>query len=168
MSISDFLQNNPLKAKELTELIAQNLLDKTFSILEFLEEMPKLNQSNRGNCMEAITFACSKQPELFNALWVDALLPFLSNEPARVKWECARTIFEIAKHNQADWRKHIEYLLKNAQNEGTVVRWSSAQALVQLYLANTKKYAHLKIEIERLHRTEEKNSIQKIYFKALI
>jgi hypothetical protein len=167
MSISELVKKNPLKAKELTELIAQNLIEKKFNILAILEEMPKLNQSNRGNCMEAITFACTKHIELFEAKWIAALLPFLGNEPARVKWECARTISEIAKHIQADWSKHIALLLVNAQKEGTVVRWSSAQALVQLYLANPKVYAHLKIELESLQRNEEKNSIQKIYAKAL-
>ncbi len=167
MSISELIKNNPLKAKELTELLAQYLLEKKFSIEEVLKEMPKLNQSNRGNCMEAITFTCTQQIELFNAKWVAALLPFLGNEPARVKWECARTIALIASQVQADWTKHIELLLANAQKEGTVVRWSSAHALVQLYLTNPQKYAHLKIELESLYRCEEKNSIQKIYFKAL-
>jgi hypothetical protein len=167
MSISELIKNNPLKAKELTELIAQNLIEKKFNIIEVLEEMPKLNQSNRGNCMEAITIACTKHIELFDAKWLAALLPFLGNEPARVKWECARTISEIAKQIQADWSKHITLLLVNAQKDGTVVRWSSAHALVQLYLENPKVYAHLKIELESLQRNEEKNSIQKIYARAL-
>ena len=65
-----------------------------------------------------------------------------------------------------DLDKPIKSLLNNANDNGTVVRWSAAYALSRIIIlpeyANSKLYNQLVEICEK----EEKNSIKNIYLKA--
>ncbi len=74
---------------------------------------------------------------------------------------------KLAKRFPETCEKAVEPLLKNARHEGTVVRWSAAFALGEILKLRTGINAQLIPQIQTLSAAEEKNSIRKIFEKAL-
>lgn len=63
--------------------------------------------------------------------------------------------------------KSIPYLLQNAENNGTVVRWATAYALAEILKLKTGNNEKLLPEIEILCEKEEDNGVKKKYLDAL-
>ncbi len=166
MSIQAFIKSSPLKGKAICSAIFQALSDQVFSVNKLIAEIPSLKPADRGNCMEAIVLYTELNPTLFPIAVVPNLEAILCDNAPRVQWECARCIALLAPIMTVNWHKHINALLINAKQGGTVVRWSAAKALLAIYLSDLTTYAFLKLELETCIQLEEKNSIQKIYKQA--
>jgi HEAT repeat protein len=85
----------------------------------------------------------------------------------RVKWESAKVIGNSAHLFSDDLEEAIKNLLTNTEDKGTVVRWSAAFALGEIVKIKTNYQIDLIKAIEVIIDREEKNSIKKIYQKAL-
>jgi ribosomal protein S12 methylthiotransferase accessory factor YcaO len=117
--------------------------------------------------MEALErFSQERSEAISSAAFLIAVLSLSKKHPG-LKRESARVIANTAHLYQKNLDEAIVNLLHNAEHRGTVVRWSSATALntiVQLDIPEKGELAHA---LKALSKTEEKDSIKKIYSKGL-
>jgi HEAT repeat protein len=167
MNIREIFQNKELKAKQRTETISELLLSKNISTDEIIEIARTLKAPEKATCIEAIEFATQKNPELVTKKCFDFIVESLADKAPRVKWESARVVGNTAKIFQKNLDQAITNLLINSEDSGTVVRWSAAFALGEIYKVGTPHNKELSSTIEAIIEREEKNSIKKIYISAL-
>lgn len=167
MDIISILKSKDFKAKEKVQIVAQLLLDNTIDSGELIEFALSLKGADKGNCIESLEFATQKSPSICKKETVIHIIQFLKDKEPRVKWESAKVISNVIDFFPELAEVALPYLYINAQNKGTVVRWSSAAAIRKIASLQTKKSLDLIKMIDTLLVKENKNSIQKIYLKAL-
>ncbi|MES2589330.1 MAG: HEAT repeat domain-containing protein [Bacteroidota bacterium] len=167
MEINQILIDKSIKEKEKVELLSTLLLKGTLDINEFIELILNLKDIDKGTCIEAIEYTTKTKPELATEMTLDYVVESLSSKAPRVKWESAKVIGNIIHKFPDKIDFALTNLLKNASHEGTVVRWSAAFALGEILMLKSKNNTELIPKVHEIIEQEEKNSIKKIYQKAL-
>ena len=121
----------------------------------------------KGHCIEAFEFASRLAPRWGSRETFRFCIENLGHKAPRVKWESAKVVANLASNFPEDARKAIPFLLSNSEHEGTVVRWSAATALAAIYQTHPSNSLELAAAMEAITLREEKDSIKKIYRKAL-
>lgn len=163
MDISTILSDKSIGSKHRTEVIAQYLTDKLISIDQLEEMASKSKDPVKATCIEAAEFASKDNPEIINETFFRYVSETLTSKAPRVKWESARVIANTAKLFPGILDTAITNLLTNTEHPGTVVRWSSATALVEIIKLKTAHNAELMHAVTAIIEREEKESIRKIY-----
>ena len=167
MTIDELLKDKNLKPKEKTETISKWILDKTLSVDTLIALTEKNKDPAKATFIEALEYATKQNPMVAN----EAVLIFVTNslteKSARIKWESAKVIGNIAYLFPTKLDNTINNLLINTAHEGTVVRWSAAFALGEILKLNTIHNKYLLSALENICEKEEKNSIKKIYLNAI-
>jgi hypothetical protein len=167
MEITQLLDNKNIKAKEKTEILSRLLLDQHVSTDTLLSIAKNAKEPAKATCLEALEHATKLKPELANKNCFDFAIQCLAEKAPRVKWESARLIANTASFFPKQLTSAITALLSNADHHGTVVRWSAALALGEIYKLNGKHSTLLLPAFEALIKKEEKNSIKNIYLAAI-
>lgn len=166
MDLQEFFTDKSIKAKQKTEELSEMLIHSRISVDELLVFAKLQKDPIKATCMEAFEYATKNKPELAkNELFMFAI-ESLSNKAPRVKWESAKVIANTASIFPDLIEPAINALIKNTEHEGTVVRWSAALALSEIYKLNTKFNKDLATIFNGLVEREEKNSIRKLYLVA--
>ncbi len=156
-----------LKPKEKTEQLCQLLMNHSISIDELIAFAKDAKDPIKATCIEAIEFVTKSNPTIANTEVFTFVISNLSAKAPRVKWESAKVIANTVSIFPELLESAINELLKNTEHEGTVVRWSAAFALSEIYKLNSKFNKDLAIIFDGLIEREEKNSIKKMYSAAL-
>lgn len=167
MTLGLLFSNKSLKAKDKTQELCNYLLNEIISTNELIDFAISAKDSDKATCIEALEFASKIKIEIIDKKCFQFVTDSLTNKAPRVKWEAAKVIGNSAQlfRNQLD--EAITNLLKNASHEGTVVRWSAAYALGEILELKTKHNKDLIPRVKSVCNSEIKNSIKKIYEKAL-
>ncbi|MFN8309974.1 MAG: hypothetical protein U0T73_08420 [Chitinophagales bacterium] len=166
MTIAEIIAEKNAKAKDKTIALSSGLLNGEFSMQQVLETAQQLKDAAKAILIEALEYATKERPQLMQAAVFDFLIECLQSKSPRVKMESARTIANCAALFPAHTEAAYYSLIKNAGDEGTVLRWSVATAMNELSKTKTWKTAWNQT-IRQLHDSEEKNSIRKIYAAVL-
>ncbi len=167
MTIEQVFRDKTIKAKAKVATIGEWLVNKELPVEELLAFAEQQKAKDKATCIEAIEYATKKQPGIANEPLLDFVTGALKDEEPRVKWESAKVIGNIAKLFPDRLDQAIEYLLLNAENTGTVIRWASAYALAEILKLRTGYNQKLLPEIETLCNKEEDNGVKKKYLDAL-
>lgn len=167
MDISTLLSDKSLKPKEKTEALSRLLLGRKISCTDLVSFCARAKDPAIATCIEAIEFASRKEAELVDAKVFAFVTGMLGAKAPRIKWESAKVIGNTARLHLKKLDEAIAALLVNTEHEGTVVRWSAAFALGEIFKLKTKHQPDLKEVFESICRREEKNSIRKIYQAAV-
>lgn len=167
MSIEEILKDKSVKPKQKTEKLAGLLLNKSISGAELIAFAKDAKDPIKATCIEAIEFATKKKPELADQKLLEFVTNTLTENAPRIKWESAKVIGNIAQVFPRKLEKPVGQLLINTRHEGTVVRWSAAFALAEIFKLKTNLNTELRPQLEKIVKNEEKGSIKKIYLKAL-
>jgi HEAT repeat protein len=167
MDLRAILADRGLKAKAKVEKIAEMVLDGDISLEHLIEVAKTLKDAGKGNCVEAIQFATNAKPEMGTLDCLRFATDALHDNAARVRWESAKVIGNIAHLFPGKLNKAIANLIVNTESRGTVVRWSAAFALGEIVKLKTKHNRDLVPAIEAIIKREEDNAIRKIYEAAL-
>ncbi len=162
----EILLSKTIKPKEKIELLANLFLTERKLSRELIDLMAVAGDSERGNCMSALTLISKTEPKFFTGS-IDFIQQQLSAKAPRVCWEAAETIGNLAPHFPSDCAQAIPALQKMLQGEGTVLRWSAAYALTELAKANATARVELLPFFEQALLSEENNAIKKMFQKAL-
>lgn len=167
MNLDELLKNKSLKPKEKTEAIAEVILNGEMTPGDIIFAAVGAKDTVKATYMEAFEYATNKNPEIATMELFSFASEHLSANAPRLKWESAKVIGNIA-HLYAD---HLEptiaSLLENSRDDGTVVRWSAAYALSAIFRLTDYANDDFRSQLVSICETEEKNSIKKIYLKAL-
>ncbi len=167
MTIVELLNDKSLKSKEKIETLSKWVLEDSLTIEKLLVFAENTKDSIKATCIEAIEYTTKENSKIGD----EALLTFVTNtltsKAPRVKWESAKVIGNIIHLFPNNLDEVISNLLINTNHEGTVVRWSAAFALGEILKMKTKYNKNLLSKIEVICEQENKNSIRKIYLKAI-
>jgi hypothetical protein len=167
MDIHTVLADKQIKTKSKVEMIGDLLLDGTASLADLIKIAKVTKGSEKGTCIEAIEFATRAKPEIASVECLKFVTETLLDKAARVKWESAKVIGNIAYLYPDKLDKAIGNLLTNSEFSGTVVRWSAAFALGEIVKLKTKRNKDLIPAVEAIIRRDDDNAIKKIYQAAL-
>ncbi len=167
MTIDELFKDKGIKPSEKTKVISNWLIDGTLPKDELLAFAEKAKDAAKASCIEALEFVTKENPSFAD----DAILNFatasLLAKAPRVKWESARVIGNIAKLFPSKLKLATGNLVENTKHEGTVVRWSAAFALGEIFKLKTDLNINLAPLFDEIIASDEKNSIKKIYALAL-
>ncbi len=167
MNIEELLKDNTLKPKEKTQQLADWILSGELPLDELIHLAEKSKDSPKATCIEAIEYATKTRPSIANEMVIDFVFSNLNSKAPRVIWESAKVIGNSIHLHPQQTEKAIKRLLPITEHSGTVVRWSAAYALGEIVKQKTDASASLRSKLEVIMSREEKNSIKKIYQKAL-
>lgn len=165
--IAEILADKTTKSKDKTTALSAQIASGHIGVEEIIEFCEKAKAPLKATCIESLEYATKADPELLGKKGFAFVVNQLESKSPRVKWESARVIGNTAAQHKSQLDAAIVGLLRNSEDEGTVVRWSSAYALGEIYKLKTKHQADLKSAFESIILREEKNSIRKIYQTAM-
>jgi len=166
-SIEQIFNDKTIKPKDKTLSLAKLLEEKKVSAHELISFAKNSKDPVKASCIEALEFVTKTRPEFADLECLKFLSGTLAEKAPRIKWESAKTIANICHLFPDNLDTTIGNLFSNTEHAGTVVRWSSAQALVAIAKLNHKRNKELLLAMEAVSKREEKNSIVKIYSTVL-
>jgi HEAT repeat protein len=167
MDISTVLHDKTIKGKEQTVLISAAILENKISVQELLTVAESAKDAAKATCIEALEYASKIRPAIADNAVLDFVVASLHAKAPRIKWESAKVIGNIAACFPDKLDEAVNGLLINTEHSGTVVRWSAAFALGEIVQLKHPRSSDLAKALEAISNREEKNSIRKIYQKAL-
>jgi len=167
MDISLVIAEKTLPQKEKIKMIGDEIIKKNLDVDAIIQHAKNSKDTIKATCIEAIEYSSKLNPSIVNKQCFDFVIDSLMSKAPRVKWESAKVIGNSAHLFSYDLEEAIKNLLTNTEDKGTVVRWSAAFALGEIVKIKTNYQIDLIKAIEVIIDKEEKNSIKKIYQKAL-
>ncbi len=167
MDLKEFFNDKNVKPKQKTEELSTWLLNSLISVNDLITFAKSQKDPIKATCIEAFEYATKNKPELTSKELFLFAIEGLYNKAPRIKWESAKVIGNTASLFPMLLEQAINGLLKNSEHEGTVVRWSSAFALGEIYKLNSKFNKDLATIFDGIIEREEKNSIKKIFLDAI-
>lgn len=167
MTISELFADKTLKPKEKTEKLCQHLDAGDIKVSDLMAYADKAKDAEKATCIESLEYMTKKDAATIDLKVLEWVVTQLGAKAPRIKWESARVIGNtIALHPKV--AEHaIPGLLDNANNDGTVVRWSAAYALGEILKLKLTINETLLPALTNIMDQEEKNSIKKIYAAAI-
>jgi len=167
MNLTELFSDKALKAKERTAQLSQWLSANPKKVDELIAFAQTAKDPVKAACIEAIEYVSKENPKICTESCFNFVAANLAEESPAVRREAGRVIGNVI----ALFPKHVEKvltgLLNNAEDEGTVVRWSAAFALGEIIKLKTALNKDLVPVAEAICEREEQASIQKIYLAAL-
>lgn len=167
MELTTLFIDKALKPKEKTEQLCTALGKRELTVSELIVFAKAAKDPVKASCIEAIEWVTREQPAMVDTACFEFIKASLSSKTPRVKWESARALANCVKQFPDQLEAVVVLLLENAEHTGTVVRWSAAQALVEMLKLKTALNNELLPAIEQLVLKEEKNSIRKLYLAGM-
>lgn len=96
----------------------------------------------RGICAEVMEYATKDNPQLA-VPFLDSIIAYINYDAPKVKWETARVVANASRASSESIAKAIPKLFLNAEDIGTVGRWSAAYALAKIAIHSPKLRANL-------------------------
>ncbi len=164
----DILHDSSTKAKAKVLLLKQAIeADLNFAPI-LICELRALRVNQRVLGMEALELFTREVHDLDTQfIWEFAIQQLNEKSPAMLR-ESGRVIANLASRHWLSAEGAIPALLEMTEHNGTVVRWSAAHALSQIFLSDTQDVWQLNTIIGGIVLRDEKESIRKIYHKALV
>ena len=140
MNIASLLDSKSMTSLEKREKIADAIRKKSVTIKEIQKLKDTLDDKKTALILEAMEAVSLKNPEISNKDWLKFTQELISSKSNAIKREASRIIGNIAHLFPNDLDAAIKSLMKNTNDEGTVIRWSSAYALARI--VQIPKYAN--------------------------
>lgn len=168
IAIATIISDKTIKAKEKTSRLAEALLGGKLALEELIAYAAKAKEADIANGMEACAYVTERYPAISSLGLLRFAERHLASKSARLRWESGKVIGHIAHLYPDELEPAIAGLIGNASHDGTVVRWSAAYALSRIFAS--PRYAsdgNLRVKLSALLDAEAKESIRKMYAKAL-
>ena len=153
------------KPKEKT-MILVNSLKNGKMLNEMFNYYDDASDAEKGTCLSALTYITKDKPQ-FVKDYIDFIIKQISYKSNRIKWEASEIIANISKLFPDKVVKAIPKFIENNKVGGTVVKWSSANGLVEIAKNNPKTCSELIPYFKKMVKSEINNGIKNIYIKAL-
>ena len=167
MEASEILLNKTIGAKQKVEAIAAAINAEQIKLASLVPFLKTLKDADKANGIEALEYVCRENPEKLTEEGFLFMCENLGAKTPRVRWESSKVISYTVKNFEQHAKKATLALINNTMHSGTVVRWSAALALTEIFKLGKEHEVELRKLFERVIASEEKNSIKKIYSKAL-
>jgi HEAT repeat protein len=154
------------KPKALTEHLAAIVLADASSVESLFGALQAGNDKEKGVCLEVLEAVTRQRPELASGR-IPFIIGFIGYKSPKARLESSRVVANVACRYPDGTAGAVPALLKNTDDEGTVVRWSAAFALGAILKHNERERRLLLPKIEAILKKEENNGVRNLYLKAL-
>lgn len=165
--LKSLFESKEKKPKEKIEQIRVWVIEGKLSIVELIDFAKISKDPIKASCIEALEFITSENSNFGTNDMLEFAIMSLKEKAPRIKWESAKVIGNIAMHFPNKLDNAIINLLDNSEHQGTVVRWSAAYALTEIFKINNAFQNILLPSFKAILEREEKESIKKIYLKSI-
>jgi hypothetical protein len=151
------------KRAEIVEAIKAGIL----TIKDIGEVSKSLDDKKIAIILEAMEEITRSQPDVATLDWLLFSEQYIDAQSNSLKRESSRVVGNVAHIFQDSLTVSIQKLLKNTNNEGTVVRWGSAYALGKIIALPRYACSDLFDTLAQLCEQESENGVKNQYVKAL-
>lgn len=167
MNILDTLNDKSIRPSEKRAYIINTVKSKRMSLKDLQEQCSGFNDKQTGIILEAIEEITRKHPEQADDSCLYFAQEYIISKSNNLKRESSRIVGNLAHRFPDKLVTAINYLLANATDDASIVRWSSAYALARIIIlpqfANTSLYQTL----TDLAKRERENGVKIQYLEAL-
>lgn len=167
MDILEILNNKSLKAIEKRTQIINALEKNMDSLKEVTIICNSLNDKQIAIILEAIEEITNKELIQVDVDYLIFAEGYILSDNNSCKREASRIVGNLAKRFPDKLDTAIKNLLKNTNNESTVIRWGSAYALSRIIVLPQFAKTDLFNEINCICDKEQENGVKNQYLKSL-
>lgn len=163
----DLLKDKTLKAKEKVTVLSGMIRSKEISVKDLIPATNGLKEADITVVMESLEYVTRDDKQFALQEVFDFAVKHIEAANPSLKRESARVVGNTVSISMRNVDKALSRLLVNTEDPGTVVRWSSAYAIGEIYKLNLHELPHLGNTLQAILQREQKNSIRKIYEDAI-
>ena len=163
MNIIEILSDKSLKSIEKRKLMVTGLLSEEFTV----GTLPQLNDVQTGIALEAMEEISQKEATIINENWLKFAEKYIDSGNNTLKREAARVTGNIAHIFSEKLEGIIPKLLQNAENESTVIRWSSGYSLGRIIQIPKFAKSDLFDILSKIAENEQDNGVKNQYLNGL-
>lgn len=167
MIIIDIINDKSLKRLEKREVIVESIINRKVDFSTISEACEILPEKKVSLLLEAIEEVSRSKEFILEADYLDLAEKYILSSDNSCKREASRIVGNLANKYPTKLDDAIVALLKNTDNEGTVIRWASAYALSRIIVIPQYAKSSLFEQISDLCAREEENGVKNQYIKAL-
>ncbi len=167
MDIKSLLEEKILKAIEKRSEIINALQLKALGIDEIIAISEAIDDKKLAIIFEAMEAITRTQPEMATLEWLSFAENHIDSPSNSLKREASRVVGNIARLFENNLDGSIQKLLKNTNNEGTVVRWGSAYTLAKIIVLPHHANSPLFDTLKHICENETDNGVKNQYLKAI-
>lgn len=167
MIIIDIINDKSLKRLEKREVIVESIINRKVDFSTISEACEILPEKKVSLLLEAIEEVSRSKEFTLEADYLDLAEKYILSSDNSCKREASRIVGNLANKYPTKLDDAIVALLKNTDNEGTVIRWASAYALSRIIVIPQYAKSSLFEQISDLCAREEENGVKNQYIKAL-
>lgn len=167
MIIIDIINDKSLKRLEKREVIVESIINRKVDFSTISEVCEILPEKKVSLLLEAIEEVSRSKEFILEADYLDLAEKYILSSDNSCKREASRIVGNLANKYPTKLDDAIVALLKNTDDEGTVIRWASAYALSRIIVIPQYAKSSLFEQISDLCAREEENGVKNQYIKAL-
>ena len=167
MDIISLLENKAIKPLEKRIEIEEAIRLGILPIQEIQSLMDLIDDKKMALVFEAMEAITAKKPEMAGLEWLNFVQEYISSKSNDLKREASRIVGNIARLFPNYLEIAIQKLLANTNNDGTVIRWSSAYALGKIIPIPQYANSELFDVVSNLYEKEKDNGIKNQYLNGL-
>lgn len=126
MIIIDIINDKSLKRLEKREVIVESIINRKVDFSTISEACEILPEKKVSLLLEAIEEVSRSKEFILEADYLDLAEKYILSSDNSCKREASRIVGNLANKYPTKLDDAIVALLKNTDNEGTVIRWASA------------------------------------------
>ena len=166
-NVVEILNQRNIKKTEAREVIVRIIQKGDFSLNESVKELEMLKDKQIATFLEAVEFISGQKESAIGAEYLNFAKKYILSDNNSCKREASRIVGNMASTYPDQLDDAIAVLLVNTENEGTVVRWSSAYALSRIIVLKRYSESELVQQIRDICESETENGVRNQYVKAL-
>jgi hypothetical protein len=164
----EFMLDPTIKPKEKVLLLVDRIKSNHQEIYSMIQWAITARVSLLTAVMEALEeYTRTNNADEEGVIWQFAIDSLQNTHPGLLR-ESARVLANLAPSHSKQSGEAIPRLLELTEHSGTVVRWASATALAAIHKADSNAVWKLEPALSSIAAREEKESIRKIYHKAIM
>lgn len=167
MDIIKLLNNKSLKSTEKRAIIVEGLVKDEISLDQLVNNCKSLNEKQIAIILEAIEEITNKNIKQLDSAYLSFAEQFILSDNCSCKREASRIVGNLAQQYPHELETAVQALLKNTDDESTVVRWGSAYALSRIITLSEFAESHLFDKISEICEKEQENGVKNQYIKGL-
>lgn len=167
MIVIDIINDKSLKRLEKREVIVESIINRKVDFSTISEACEILPEKKVSLLLEAIEEVSRSKEFILEADYLDLAEKYILSSDNSCKREASRIVGNLANKYPTKLDDAIVALVKNTDNEGTVIRWASAYALSRIIVIPQYAKSSLFEQISDLCAREEENGVKNQYIKAL-
>ena len=165
MDINHLLEDKSIKTAQKRDQISDAFENGTITVSNMKTYV--IDDKGVGIILEAMEAVSRKNPEASDIEWLDYAGKHILSSSNTVKREALRVVGNIAHLFPDSLFDVVQTLLKNTNNDGTVVRWGSAYALGRIILIPQYANSDLFDTLVDLAEQETENGVKSQYLTGL-